>query len=93
MIRKTISVIFKLLKMFLCTTFDGIPLKFKKKDERGPQFTSTDQMSLVSTLLSIGWTFQSTRCQKSQPNKVHLLCVREWVRFGGAEGGDKEIKQ
>jgi hypothetical protein len=45
--------------MVLCSSCDGIPLKFKKK-RADLQFTSTDQMSLVSTPLRVRWTTHLT---------------------------------
>jgi hypothetical protein len=42
--------------MDFCSSCDGAPLKFKKKEKwAGIQFTSTDYLSLVFTPLRISW--------------------------------------
>jgi hypothetical protein len=42
--------------MVLCSSCDGVPLKFKKEKWAGLQFTSTDYLSIVSTPFRICWT-------------------------------------
>jgi hypothetical protein len=42
--------------MVLCSSCDGVPLKFLKKNGPALQFTSTDFLSLLLTPLRIRWT-------------------------------------
>ncbi len=53
---KAILQIFKPLKTVLCSSYDGVSLKLKKKKRVGLQFTSTDYLNLVLTPLRIPWT-------------------------------------
>ncbi len=53
---KAILQIFKLLKMVLCSSCDGVPFIIQKEKRAGLQFTSTDYMSLLLTHLRIRWT-------------------------------------
>jgi hypothetical protein len=46
----------KLLKMVYTPLVMGCPFQMQKEKRAGLQFTSTDRMSLVSTLLRICWT-------------------------------------
>jgi hypothetical protein len=42
--------------MVLCSSCDGVPLKFKKINRPGLQYTSTDYLSIVLTPVRICWT-------------------------------------
>jgi hypothetical protein len=42
--------------MILCSSYDGVPLKLKKKKQAGLQCTSMDYLSFVLTPLRIFWT-------------------------------------
>ncbi len=54
--KKAILLIFKLLKIVLCSSCDGVPYKIQKEKWSGLQFTRTDYLSLVLTLLRLRWT-------------------------------------
>jgi hypothetical protein len=54
-LEKAILQIFKPLKMVLCSSCEGVPLKFKNKNG-GLQFTTTDYFGLLLTPLRIRWT-------------------------------------
>ncbi len=53
---KAISSILTPLNLVLCSSCDRVPLKFKRKNRAGLQFTSTGRMSIVSKPLRIRWT-------------------------------------
>ncbi len=50
------SVVVKTLKPVLCSSRDGVPLKFKKADLATIKFINTDRLSLVSTPVKSRWT-------------------------------------
>jgi hypothetical protein len=52
---KAILLIFKPLKMVLCSSCDGVPLKFKKKNGRASSFED-GLIERVLTPLKICWT-------------------------------------
>jgi hypothetical protein len=65
--------IFKPLKMVFCSSYDGVPLKFKKKKRAGLQSTSTDYLSLLLSPLRIRWTISLTTLFKNTKNSPGVL--------------------
>jgi hypothetical protein len=64
----------KQLKKVLSYCCDGVPLKFKKKNDR-LQFTSTDSLSIVLTPLKIRWTIPLTVLKGTNANDFYLKFI------------------
>ncbi len=87
---KASLLIFKPLKMVLCSFCDDVPLKFKKEIWPGLQFTRTDYLSLVLTPLRIRWSIplsavetfweMTEYCSFGDPLSLHFLRERSIKR-------------
>jgi hypothetical protein len=57
--------------MALCSSCDGVPLKFKKENGRASRFTSTDYLSLLLTPLRIRWTIPLKKYNRGEIKLEH----------------------